>query len=632
MNNSNNIISFEKFRNERLVESMPQVHMNPTIESIKGLSKRSKYGLRYVITKTNDLVVGDSEHHTHDTLWPEDEWHTTGYVSHKNNNYNYTSWPYTKDNKKHSILQRFEKHNIINKDGLNEDGELKQALKIHARDTIRRHGGRKNFIKHVVHSAAGVGGMGGLGALAFKGMSPGHMALGAAVTGGPHAAQLAYGHIKHVSQIYKRLKQRNSNIKEAIIPKYKALDKVDSIHRIHKKTPQGNVTLKGASFHREQMPTQSIFPNAQWNKRVSSQAIDKELDKIQNGTPRKHTVANVPLDKVVTNQDSISSRVVSKKLEGTWGKSKQPGNKLPIFVRLKNGFHLMINGNHRAAARAVRGFTHIRGHVIDSDIKESILSKRAAVAMISKLRKKHGKKKDQIYNSDLGVGDKDYHHDSDKMGVKINRAYGGEYKGMKVQKIPLDKIHSPQVSVSAQVVAKKIMQKWKNHEPRFPIFVKDKQTGHHITVDGNHRVATRKVRGFKHTWGFVVNEVVRDPFRARKLADYLLQRTKNKQPGEIGVKTQTPFPKYNPKEFNNKISNAPIQKLPIHKLKAMQNYVHRKGLDQHLDSNNKSPISVLRVGNDHYIDNGLHRVMAAKLRGETHIDAHVVDHEQVKKK
>src|SRR6185369_2187895 len=164
------------------------------------------------------------------------------------------------------------------RESLTEDGELKQALKIHARDTIRRHGGRKNFVKHVVHSAAGVGGMGGLGALAFKGMSPGHMALGAAVTGGPHAAQLAYGHIKHVSQIYKRLKQRNNNIKEAILPKYKAMDKVDSIHRIQKKGK--------SAFEKEQMPTHPIIPNAEFNIRknpILGKKIDNKIEALASG-------------------------------------------------------------------------------------------------------------------------------------------------------------------------------------------------------------------------------------------------------------------------------------------------------------------------------------------------------------
>ena len=77
-------------------------------------------------------------------------------------------------------------------------------------------------------------------------------------------------------------------------------------------------------------------------------------------------VANIPLDSVITRQSTVNAQVLKWKTKGTWGKH-QP--RLPMFLKLKTGQHMVLDGNHRTIMRKARNFTHIRGHVIDPDEK-----------------------------------------------------------------------------------------------------------------------------------------------------------------------------------------------------------------------------------------------------------------------
>jgi hypothetical protein len=65
--------------------------------------------------------------------------------------------------------------------------------------------------------------------------------------------------------------------------------------------------------------------------------------------------------------------------------------------------------------------------------------------------------------------------------------------------------------------------------------------------------------------------------------------------------------------------NASIVRLPIEKLLATQLLVSDKGLQEHKSATAEMPI-VYKVDGDLYINDGHHKVVAAKLRGESHIN------------
>src|SRR5207244_3167284 len=116
---------------------------------------------------------------------------------------------------------------------------------------------------------------------------------------------------------------------ESILNKYKAIDKVDSLKRIH--SNNDGVPGQRSNFQKEKMPTQPVIPNAQlrlsYSKNLGqdqlhlAKKIDKRIEDLSSGKA-KGEIHNVPLHTVVTDQRSVSSRVVGKKIEGTWNLNK----------------------------------------------------------------------------------------------------------------------------------------------------------------------------------------------------------------------------------------------------------------------------------------------------------------------
>ncbi len=76
-----------------------------------------------------------------------------------------------------------------------------------------------------------------------------------------------------------------------------------------------------------------------------------------------------------------------------------------------------------------------------------------------------------------------------------------------VRSVPLDKIRTPQPTVSRKVVIDKIQGEHKaKDQPRLPIFAHDKKKDEFTLLDGNHRAVGRAARSFKQIRGFVVTD------------------------------------------------------------------------------------------------------------------------------
>lgn len=86
------MITFKQFLKEARANEI--VHTNPSVNQIKALAKNAKFeDLRFVLTRHGDLHVGDSVNYTHNDLThePPEQWHSCGYIAHKNGSFNYVS-------------------------------------------------------------------------------------------------------------------------------------------------------------------------------------------------------------------------------------------------------------------------------------------------------------------------------------------------------------------------------------------------------------------------------------------------------------------------------------------------------------------------------------------------------------
>lgn len=87
------------------------------------------------------------------------------------------------------------------------------------------------------------------------------------------------------------------------------------------------------------------------------------------------------------------------------------------------------------------------------------------------------------------------------------------------------------------------------------------------------------------------------------------------------------------------VDDAPVERVPLASLTAIQRSVNAERLEQHLDDPDLVPAGarkhgsgmlkdapvVVRLGGKSYLHDGHHRATAALLRGETHVRARVVD-------
>ena len=193
------------------------------------------------------------------------------------------------------------------------------------------------------------------------------------------------------------------------------------------------------------------------------------------------------------------------------------------------------------------------------------------------------------------------------------------------KRIPIKDLHTTQGWLKGPRVKRQL------NTDRKPITVVNHQGTHYIK-DGHHRVMAARLRGETHidakvyhtkkSWGEkLFGEAVRTPERAKKLADYLHKRTKDKSAGMIGTKSSS-FPRTSQFTLS---SQSERKRVPLRDIKTTQNYVYRKGLDHHIDHPGKAgPVTLINHGGSLHSYDGHHRIMAARLRGDTHIDSEVI--------
>lgn len=147
-----------------------------------------------------------------------------------------------------------------------------------------------------------------------------------------------------------------------------------------------------------------------------------------------------------------------------------------------------------------------------------------------------------------------------------------------------------------------------------------------------------------------ISEVVRDAGRAKKLGTYLANRH-NQKKKSISDRIATflnvrktddlihfnNFKKqhqklgehlYKKAEKSGKIRDyltAPVTKVPIKHIIPTQDATHftASGYDEKIKD--KTPVKIIHHKGNHYLIDGHHRLLDHKLRGETHINAKILD-------
>lgn len=135
-----------------------------------------------------------------------------------------------------------------------------------------------------------------------------------------------------------------------------------AIRKLGKIQPEYKSSEKGDQINPERIGIKYGFL-----KSIPSNLTSKVYDRNLKVRGHKHRslitkdIQSVPLDQVRTDQHTVSRDVVKQKLRRNW---KDHNPIVPVFVQKKDGTYHLFDGNHRVAARKLRGFTHIRGIVV----------------------------------------------------------------------------------------------------------------------------------------------------------------------------------------------------------------------------------------------------------------------------
>jgi hypothetical protein len=82
-----------------------------------------------------------------------------------------------------------------------------------------------------------------------------------------------------------------------------------------------------------------------------------------------------------------------------------------------------------------------------------------------------------------------------------------------------------------------------------------------------------------------------------------------------------------PKDYHKQLKHAPVQKVPVKHLIHGQGYLVRdkvKALAKQPHGTG-GPVAIIHQDGKHYIKDGNHRSAVAHMKGESHIDAKVID-------
>lgn len=96
---------------------------------------------------------------------------------------------------------------------------------------------------------------------------------------------------------------------------------------------------------------------------INTDHLYKGEKRINYGHFKDAPVHKVPLNKVVSNQESVSRSVVSKKIQGKWPDHNPD---IPYYI-LHNGQYHIFDGNHQSNRERYRGRKHILAKVVVAD-------------------------------------------------------------------------------------------------------------------------------------------------------------------------------------------------------------------------------------------------------------------------
>jgi hypothetical protein len=172
-------------------------------------------------------------------------------------------------------------------------------------------------------------------------------------------------------------------LNEAMISRKDAMKNVDKQTNLKKSQEWKSMPWWKKAWHGTeknlsgQLKTQHMgVPNVSLLHKHSQKNKDlmKKIYSHKRGQKSPVPVERIPLDSVVTRQHQVSSSVVKDKIaHGRKGgdlKNNINPTRLPIYLRLRSGHHVVLDGNHKTIADKERGKTHTRGYILHQDSEE----------------------------------------------------------------------------------------------------------------------------------------------------------------------------------------------------------------------------------------------------------------------
>jgi DNA-binding CsgD family transcriptional regulator len=292
---------------------------------------------------------------------------------------------------------------------------------------------------------------------------------------------------------------------------------------------------------KDQIPTGLKIPNMKLTKDREAKIYSPEMaNKIYNAP-----IKNVPLHSIVTHQTHVSAKKVIDKINKGTGKQNSP--RFPLAFKLKSGHHVIVDGLHRAFRRIMGGYTHMRARVAELDEAKKIISKEKAIQRIDVVQKasdpdmpgliKTGIKTPNVKLRDPKnpKGPEQHQRVLDRVFATTARRLSQKEEGsgkFPITRIPIDSIVSGQSVVFSHILKAKIARAWKEHKPRFPIFIR-LASGKHVQVEGNHRTQARAWRNMTHVRGHVIDyDEVKEELLNSSVKESLLE-ARTLKPDEI---------------------------------------------------------------------------------------------------
>lgn len=126
---------------------------------------------------------------------------------------------------------------------------------------------------------------------------------------------------------------------------------------------------------------------------------------------------------------------------------------------------------------------------------------------------------------------------------------------------------------------------------------------------------------------FVLAERVRTAKQSEKLIDIINKKygsPKGDIPTDLDYAKNTTVHNPSIDPYLSKNDEVHTVKLPISRLRPLQSTVNSQGVKNKLTDDDNKPLAVMKMGPYHFVLDGHHRLVAAKVKGETKIDCRVL--------